>query len=366
MVIAGCQLPINRRRCIALVVFSVLLIFLCYWPVQRSIRFIRLVRGVEEESWAQVSRDLIQLWRISEGSEQAPEWFNRALSDLSHLHSVDVNTSAQVHLIQWLLDQGGHEIARLLLDQNIVTVPTGSFVMGSDTFGQDERPLRIVSLSAYAMDRFEVTHLQYRAFLQDQDIPEPIYWQGSKYPKGRDLHPVVGVSWEQARAYCQWTGKRLPTEAEWERACRGDEGATFPWGDDWVVTNTNVGLHWSENWPTEFDVAWDILGSSELQGLQSIASYTAGVSPYGLADTIGNAAEWVLDWYNAEGYAELPDQDPISTGPPWNHVVRGNGWFSRAGWESTIPEMSRCGARSASHSFDDPRIGFRCAQDVPR
>jgi iron(II)-dependent oxidoreductase len=364
MAIAGWQRPTKRWRWITLVVFSVFLVFFSYYPIRRKLLFMRLARGLEEHSWTQVSNNLIQLWRISGDSNHVPEWLSRASFDLSNLQSVDVNTSGQVHLIQWLLDQKEQEIARLLLDQNTVIVPIGSFVMGSDTYGRDEGPMRYVSLSTYAIDRFEVTHLQYRAFIQDQDITAPIYWQGNMYPQGRDLNPVVGVSWEQACAYCQWAGKRLPTEAEWERACRGDDGETYSWGSDWVVGNANLGLHWSQDWPAVFDDVWQILASSELQGLQPIGSYSSGVSPYGLEDMIGNAAEWVSDWYNVEGYAGLPHQDPMSTGPLWNHVVRGNGWFSRAGWEHTVAELSRCGARSASHSFDDPRVGFRCAQDV--
>ena len=364
MVIVGWQLPTKRWRRIIFAVFSVLLIFLCYKPIQRRLLFIRIKRGIEEHTWSQVSTSVIQLWKVSEGSNQVPDWLPQAVSDLSHLHSVDVNTSAQAHLIRWLVDQGGQDIALYLLDKNTVNVPPGSFVMGSDLFGRDEVPMRIVSLSAYAIDRFEVTHLQYHAFIQDQVITAPEYWQGSIYPLGRDLDPVVGVSWGQAHAYCSWAGKRLPTEAEWERACRGDDGEIYPWGSDWVVASANLGLDWSQNWPAEFDDAWGILESSEPHGLQPIGSYSSGLSPYGLADTIGNAAEWVLDWYNEEGYAGLPDQDPITSSPRWNHVVRGNGWFSRAGWEYTVAEMSRCGARSASHSFDDPRVGFRCAQDV--
>jgi formylglycine-generating enzyme required for sulfatase activity len=113
-----------------------------------------------------------------------------------------------------------------------------------------------------------------------------------------------------------------------------------------------------------FDDAWQLLGPDPTHGLQPVGSYPQSFSPYGAADFIGNASEWVYDWYNWEGYQDLPEQNPIGLGPPWNHVVRGNAWFSRFGWADVVAQASRCSARSSSHSYDDPRIGFRCAQTL--
>jgi formylglycine-generating enzyme required for sulfatase activity len=99
-----------------------------------------------------------------------------------------------------------------------------------------------------------------------------------------------------------------------------------------------------------------------LPGLEPVGAYPDGASPFGAFDLAGNASEWVADWYNWADYASLPAENPISTGPPWNHVVRGSAWFDRRGQQGLIPDLSRCAKRNSSHSYDDPRIGFRCAK----
>jgi formylglycine-generating enzyme required for sulfatase activity len=358
------RLPIKPQPLIAMLGLLAL-VLLRLWPaIQRNMILAQIEQGISEQAWPQVALDLGRLWNQVEDSSQVDPWFEQALGELQSIHSSHTDIRAHIQLIQWLLDQGAPGAARALLDQNIISIAAGSSIMGSEAGSMDEQPARTITLSAYQIDRFEVTNLQYSQFLASEQVISPRYWHDAEYPGRMDLHPVVGVSWDQAQRYCEWTGKRLPTEAEWERACRGDQGVVYPWGDDWTGANANLGLSWSQAWPSLIDDAWQLLEHEQAQGLSAVGSYPQGISPYGISDLIGNAAEWVYDWYNWDGYQDMPDTNPVNLDPPWNHVVRGNGWFSRWGWVASVAQDSRCSARSSSHSYDDPRIGFRCADDA--
>jgi formylglycine-generating enzyme required for sulfatase activity len=222
-----------------------------------------------------------------------------------------------------------------------------------------------VSLDAYQIDRYEVTNAQYLRFLQSSGGRPPRYWVGDNYPPGQAEYPVVGISWEQASAYCQWAGKRLPTEAEWERACRGTQGQSYPWGEAWDEKRANTGSFFVSQWPERLEDGWLLLvtctGPAETLCPRPVGSYPEGVSEAGVFDLVGNVAEWVADWYNWGGYQDLPLHNPLGLGPPWNHAVRGSAWFDRRGQEELIANVSRCAKRNSSHSSDDPRLGFRCA-----
>jgi formylglycine-generating enzyme required for sulfatase activity len=253
------------------------------------------------------------------------------------------------------LDPGNRGITERLaqaLDASMVTVPAGQFFMGSDTGDVDERPQRHVFLDAYAIDRREVTNLQYQRFLLatgwtaperwperylDQLPEKDPDWQGTSFPDGEGLHPVVGVNWEDANAYCRWLGKRLPTEAEWEKAARGTDGRIYPWGDAWDASKANV----------------------EERGIghtQPVGSYPAGASPYGALDMTGNAWEWVADLYDRQYYHQAPDRNP--QGPvsgTGERIQRGGAWDSP-------PDHARSSYRNATHCFGPNfRAGFRCA-----
>jgi formylglycine-generating enzyme required for sulfatase activity len=121
--------------------------------------------------------------------------------------------------------------------------------------------------------------------------------------------------------------------------------------------------------PESWEYAWLLLAESqptpEGLGLRPVGSYPDGASPYGALDLIGNAAEYVADWYNPGGYWDLPDENPQTLGPPWNHVVRGGSWFSYFPSAEWVSERSRCAARNWSHSADEPRAGLRCVFPVP-
>ena len=261
-----------------------------------------------------------------------------------------------------------------LLDGSVVFIEAGDFLMGSDNGRLDERPQRTVYLDAYEIDRFEVTNLQYHRFLEVTGGKPPSHWSEGKYPQGQADYPIVGISWEDAAAYCIWAGKRLPTEAEWEKACRGTDGRNFPWGDAWDASRANV-LHGdSYPYPSDFtsdemigkDAMWISLLSTpsdiRRQGLRPVGTYPYGASPYGVFDMTGNASEWVFDWYNWSDYSEMPAQNPIGTTPPWNHCLRGSSWYYPLGDREWALKMSRCSTRNSSHVATDPRLGFRCAR----
>jgi formylglycine-generating enzyme required for sulfatase activity len=252
-----------------------------------------------------------------------------------------------------------------LLDHSLACIPAGVFVMGSDRGPPNERPQRSVFLDAFAIDRYEVTNAQYRRFLIATKRVAPVYWQGRNYPAGQADLPVAGVGWPEARDYCAWAGKRLPTEAEWEKACRGPDGWIFPWGEDWDPARGSTGLFQAECWPPDLEQGWELLQAAGLDPAlpapQPVGSFPGGASPYGVFDLAGSVSEWVVDWYNWDGYAEWPLENPVGLGPPWDHSLRGSGWFDRYGQEGQVEQASRCSQRNASHSADDPRLGFRCA-----
>lgn len=280
--------------------------------------------------------------------------------------------SDEIKLLRQLAMSDDAQLAQVL-DRSVVAIAAGNFVMGSDTGRDDERPQHSVYLDAYEIDRYEVTNAQYQRFLQATGHRTPSYWPGSEYPSGQADYPVVGVSWEDADAYCQWAGKRLPTEAEWERACRGNDGRIYPWGDTWEPRRANIDLSGrplrppsqTESEQTAWDVAWQLVQvtpAGQQPGLRSVGTYPDGASPDGVMDMIGNAAEWVWDWYNWSNYSQIPTRSPRVTGPPWNHCVRGSPWRDPVGTADWVKIMSRCSARNSSHEVRDPRTGFRCAR----
>lgn len=250
------------------------------------------------------------------------------------------------------------------LDRSRVGVPAGDFVMGSNDGRDNEMPAHRVYLDSYAIGRFEVSNVQYARFMRATGQRAPKYWVGGEYPSGQGDVAVVGVMWEQAQAYCQWTGGRLPTEAEWERACRGEAASVYPWGSAWDATRANVSLGSERVTGTFLSDLYPTLHAppaAGAPGLRPVGSYPQGASATGVLDLVGNAAEWVADWYNWDGYWEMPAINPLGEGPEWNRSVRGSGWYFRMGMDDQVALWSRCAARNSSHASIDPRVGFRCA-----
>jgi|GEM_PF-101994 flagellar motor switch protein FliG len=222
-----------------------------------------------------------------------------------------------------------------LPEPGMVLIQAGEFKMGSDEGGKDESPEHTVLLNAFWIDQYPVTNAQYKAFVDDTDR-EPQPWAKAGYPLEKARHPATDVSWEDAKAFAAWAGKRLPTEAEWEKAARGTQGRTYPYGDAFRRDNIN--------------------SSNDYSGTTPVDEFPGGASPSGVLDMCGNVLEWCEDWYFDEYYNTSPLDNP--TGPQGGQyrVARGGFYGER-----------RQGVRCTSRHFAPPsnrqdHIGFRCAK----
>ncbi len=160
----------------------------------------------------------------------------------------------------------------------MVRVPAGEFLRGSNTRLADEGPQHSVMLAEFLIDQYEVTNLQYKAFMRATQHKSPTHFSNRTHPEDKADHPVTFVSWHDARDYCAWAGKRLPTDAEWEKAARGTDGRTFPWGDKFALHNANTPARWAS--------------LKNTGDTTPVGSFTAGISPYGAYDMSGNVWEW--------------------------------------------------------------------------
>ncbi len=236
----------------------------------------------------------------------------------------------------------------------MVLIPAGSFLMGSNDGLPNERPEHTVTLNAYYIDQFEVTAGRYQKFVESANRNAPPTWDDEAAQAMSDL-PAVGMSWKDAAAYCKWAGKRLPTEAEWEKAARGTDGRRYPWGhmQPFVdIANYNRGV-WVSEAVTLVPVNSGVEGMSVRHGLKE-----GGKSPYGLYHMAGNAAEWVADWYDREYYQKSPPANPTGPSDGEKRVIRGGSW-------ADLPVALRVTSRmSAEPEYEDRTIGFRCAMDA--
>ena len=232
--------------------------------------------------------------------------------------------------------QDGEEFWRDKDGAIVVRIPGGEFEMGSPEAEGDpsEHPQHVVRVQGFLMDKTEVTWGQYKRFLAASSQPPP------KSPVWGmpEALPASSITWDEAHAFCAWAGGRLPTEAEWERAARGDDGRQYPWGktfDPWRCNTRDGGPHA----PTP------------------AAAYPECVSPYGVLDLTGSVLEWCSDWYEEGYYAKSPAENP--TGPETGNrrVSRGGAWMSPS---QSSRVASRLGVDPAWHG---PMQGFRCAQD---
>lgn len=214
-----------------------------------------------------------------------------------------------------------------------VLIPASDFLMG--VIKGKDNPVHKVYLDAFRIDALEVTNAEYRAFLETTNRKPPRYWQDPKY--NTDKQPVVGVTYEDAKAYCESQGKRLPTEAEWERAARGPHSRLFPWGDRFDPERANT-------------------RETKRRRPSPVGSFPEGASPEGVLDMSGNVWEWCHDWFDKEYYAQTATKNPNGPNSGKKRVIRGGGW--------TAPHTDMAHRRGEKPNKTYPSLGFRCAKSV--
>src|SRR5262245_50011065 len=248
------------------------------------------------------------------------------------------------------------EVGRGLDNAPMVFIAPGPFTMGSNEGLPNERPEHVVVLDAYYIDKYEVTLNLYRKFLEAGKQEAPQTWDDEAATTVGD-RPAIGMSWESAATYCKWAGKRLPTEAEWEKAARGSDARRYPWGNMQPfidIANYNRGI-WVSEAITLVAVTSGLEGMSVRHGLKE-----GGKSPFGVFHMAGNAAEWVADWYDRDYYQKSPGRNPSGPASGEKRLLRGGSW-------ADLPSALRGTARfSAEPYFEDRTVGFRCAMDATK
>ncbi|TLY23164.1 MAG: hypothetical protein E6K66_07430 [Nitrospirae bacterium] len=224
----------------------------------------------------------------------------------------------------------------------MVLVPAGEFTMGSEQGDDDEQPVHRVVLDRFYLDTFEVTNGRFAKFVAAIQSEPPWGFADQETPVVQAERPVRWVNWLEATGYCLWAGKRLPSEAEWEKAARGTDGRTYPWGNEP---------------PTAAHAVFGLKEGDET--VSPIGNRDAGSSPYGVHDLAGNLYEWVTDWYDDAFYTQPAASNP--RGP-----VEGTTKVQRGGSYINSPYRLRSAFRTKGDPTEhDPHVGFRCAQDAP-
>ena len=255
----------------------------------------------------------------------------------------------------------------------MVAIPGGILAMGSERGEPVERPVHRVRVSPFSIDSFEVTNAEFARFVAatgHRTDPERSglgwHWDGQwrevrgadwRHPhgpgssiEGLERHPVVQVSWNDARAYCLWQDKRLPTEAEWERAARGEGGRVYPWGD----APPREGARRRASYGSDDCCRAD--AGDGYRFTAPVGSFPAGRSPFGVEDMAGNVWEWVEDWFDPAFYGRSPDTDPGNRTPTSRKVIRGGGWGNDArGLRATLRHAN-------PPDIGLSMVGIRCAR----
>lgn len=238
-------------------------------------------------------------------------------------------------------------------------VPAGEFTMGSNAdyafqicekfrggckldWFMNEEPHHKVILDSFYMDKYEVTNSQYKACVEAGACLSPTsfsatrsnYYDNSQY----DNYPVIFIYWNYAKTYCEWRGGNLPTEAQWEKAARGTDGRSYPWGEGIDCSKANY-----------YSCKEDTI---------KVGSYENGVSPYGIYDMAGNVWEWVADWYSETYYQDSPANNPLGPDSGQSRILRGGMWMSN---EGTLRTSYRY---NVAPTYTDNFVGFRCVRNT--
>jgi formylglycine-generating enzyme required for sulfatase activity/TolB-like protein len=243
----------------------------------------------------------------------------------------------------------------------MVLVPAGEFFMGANASYPHEAdgPKHPIYVDVFYIDKFEVTTGRYAQFLKSTRREPPKYWD-QVIPVSDGERPVIGVSWDDADAYCRWAGKRLPAEAEWERTARGYDERLQPWGDE-KATRSHANFGWFMS-----------MSTGGYKELAPVGGYRSDRSPYGVYDLGGNVAEWVADWFDPHYYSYGPKSNPKGPGGGREKVIRGGSYWNPI-FNSFEPsyapapivlykDLASRGAKDSSFRHD--AIGFRCARNV--
>jgi formylglycine-generating enzyme required for sulfatase activity len=251
------------------------------------------------------------------------------------------------------------------LAKEMVLVPAGTFLMGTNEdidgdnfyefgfnkpFFADAAPSHEIHLDAYYIDKYEVSNEQYFEFIRAANHKAPVHWEERTFAQGSEKFPIIRVSWYDASEYCKWAGKRLPTEAEWEKAAKGEDNRRYPWGNEFDYSKANL----SQN--------------PEFRGdIRKVDSYETGKSPYGAYNMVGNVWEWTDSWYTS--YPDSAYETP-KFGEKFK-VARGNSASPVAHFEDEkyveiVEKFSSTFFRFPVPPAVAPNdTGFRCAKSGP-
>ena len=271
---------------------------------------------------------LVIIWEIKKSIDH-----DEKLRKLSvKAKNIEVEDNRDFSIYETFVGEDGREM---------VLIPEGIFTRGSTSGGFDEKPEQEIYLDAFYVDKYEVTVEAYNKFRRAANYVETSvpFFQGDHAILEVPNHPVVGVSWVDAVNYCTWAGKRLLTEAEWEKAARGTHGLIYPWGNEILDKRVNM--------------------SGKADGhefMAPVGSFPMGRSVYGVYDMAGNVSEWVEDWYDQFYYQEAPMMNPPGAENKKNRVFRGGSWDARRVDIRTSKRFAATPGRK------DSIVGFRCGK----